>query len=405
MILSYRRSDGAALAETVYRFLTSKGLRVFYDKEKMEDSRYFNEQIVSKLTEAPHYILLATADVFPFRTGETDWVEEEIKLAVRLYEQDMDGRSLGVIRPGGTDFPFDGLPREIENLKYANQIPLEGPLPSDDDLKRILKSVCRVDRHNLWNAGHRQLENGRRKGGRFAGLNIAESLMPLAESSGAARAEFPIQIARREEEAPSGQRSLPEALAETKGHLYLIGQGGIGKTTALISIMDAAYRDKTYEKTAQIPLFIELSRAPDTYGRLYENGHSTFVRRAVYQLLRSDRRVKQFSSRTVEAIDDAFDLDPETAVEPVEDLFTKEAPAPEYLLLLDGLNEASRTVIRDGRGSELPSVAMMLIGEVRELMACPNVRIILTSRSDEEAVFGEITRLYLRGVEEETVRA
>ena len=51
-----------------------------------------------------------------------------------------------------------------------------------------------------------------------------------------------------------------------------IGQGGIGKTTALMHIMNNAYVDKQYSEKAQIPLFVELSFAPDIYGALYSNG-------------------------------------------------------------------------------------------------------------------------------------
>ena len=36
VFLSYRRSDGLKIAEMLYRFLTGKGLRVFFDKEEMD---------------------------------------------------------------------------------------------------------------------------------------------------------------------------------------------------------------------------------------------------------------------------------------------------------------------------------------------------------------------------------
>lgn len=35
VFLSYRRRDGAALAERVYEYLTEKGLHVFFDKENI----------------------------------------------------------------------------------------------------------------------------------------------------------------------------------------------------------------------------------------------------------------------------------------------------------------------------------------------------------------------------------
>lgn len=62
VFLSYRRSDGFNLAYEIYKYLTVKGLRVFLDKEKMEDGHYFTTQIVKYLQQSPNYILVATPD-------------------------------------------------------------------------------------------------------------------------------------------------------------------------------------------------------------------------------------------------------------------------------------------------------------------------------------------------------
>ena len=73
-----------------------------------------------------------------------------------------------------------------------------------------------------------------------------------------------------------------QALAENKDHIYLIGQGGIGKTTSLLHIMKEAYEGRSYIENCQIPLYVSLSTAPDTAGELYKGGRSTFIKRAVY---------------------------------------------------------------------------------------------------------------------------
>ena len=400
VFISYRRSDGMELALEIYNFLTAKGLRVFLDKEKMVDSQYFNEQIVDKLTEAPHYILLATSAVLPFKEKEKeDWVRDEVKLALELYEKEKGSRSFGVIVPDGSSFLFSGFPEEFENLGKPNQIQLKGVLPDQQEYQRILKSVIGVNRRNLWYAGHRWLENSREKGSRFSTLRLDERLMPTAQTEGKSQYEIPICVYQKTtdedgREQTNCEQPIMDVIASTTGNLYLIGQGGIGKTASLIHIMTVAYDNKKYSNTAQIPLFIELSHAPDNYGKLYEAGHSSFIRRAVYQLLRTDRRAWYVTERMVEEIDDVFNADPAAAVEPVTDLFTAQTPAPEYLLLLDGLNEVSRKNI-DEVGC---SVIQMIIEEIRFLGQCRNVRIILTSRSDEETISRDIARLYLSGV-------
>ena len=77
MFLSYRRDDGDKITEAIYDYLTEKGLRVFFDKEKMIDGKYFTEQIKDNVTAAPCYLFVGTPKAFQFRNGE-DWVREEI---------------------------------------------------------------------------------------------------------------------------------------------------------------------------------------------------------------------------------------------------------------------------------------------------------------------------------------
>ena len=76
VFISYRRSDGLSIAEKLYSYLTSNGLRVFLDKSEMLDGHYFTTQITENLKNTPNYILIATDDVFKFRENE-DWVQKE----------------------------------------------------------------------------------------------------------------------------------------------------------------------------------------------------------------------------------------------------------------------------------------------------------------------------------------
>lgn len=406
VFLSYRRSDGSDLAKDLYQKLQRAGLRVFFDQSEMVDGHYFDTQISTALKQAPNYILVATPEVFPFRDEKQapDWVKKEIELAFEQYDQDRQNRSLNILKLPDTKLPAKScLPESLKNWDRPNRIQISWSL-QPSELQRILKAVCHVNRRNIWYAAHRWLEESKQPGHRFASLHVNESIMPQAKhhkEDCQDQTTFPIHVSKEANDMQKQEIPLLDALRETSGHLYLIGQGGIGKTTALMHIMEAAYHEKQYTKTTQIPIFIELSRAPDTEGRLYDGITSTYIRRSVYQQIREDLYVKQVSHSAVREVEEVFDVEPSVAVKPVEELFLakQDGQSPEYLLLLDGLNEVSHTEV-----NELPVISR-IIREIQWLMDCPNVRVILTSRTDEEAVFHEnISRLYLTGIQNEALR-
>ena len=397
VFLSYRRSDGFNLAYEIYKYLTVKGLRVFLDKEKMEDGHYFTTQIVKYLQQSPNYILVATPDVFEFREGE-DWVRTEIELALEAYEKDSKNRTINIIVPKEFDLPLI-LPEKIKNLANPNRIYLAGESVNDEERSHILNSVTYINRHNMWNAGHRWLENARKKGSRFANLAINEMLIPESKcAKDKKNVDFPIYTIENDEKA----KPLLESIKETDGHLYLVGEGGIGKTTSLIKIMEAAYENQVYSSSKQITLFIELACAPDIYGKYYENGKSTFIRRSIYQQIHNNIKIRQISQYAIDQIDDAFTMDPETSVYPINDLFTEETGAPEFLLLLDGLNEISRIEIQETG----QTVAQMIFQEIRWLLQeCPNIRVIMTSRVEERFPMDmPVEYLHLQGVKNYVIR-
>ena len=412
VFISYRRSDGTNLAQKLYDYLTAKGLRVFLDKEKMIGGKYFDEQIRRRVIDTPNYIFVGTPDAFAFRTRETDFVAEEIRLAISELNKAPDERVVLPVLTAGTNFPDKAaFPKGTEDLPRCDAVLLSGSEPTDAEYSEILKWVTAINKHNLWNAGHRWLENSKKPGGRFASLDIDATIMPKAGKRGKGDGfhEMPIHVFQKQRddeghESRTGEQPLLNALHDTRGHLYLIGEGGIGKTTALISVMNDAYDSKTYSGDRLVPLFVELSLAPDTYGKLYEGGISTFIRRSIYRQVREDKTVKQVPQSGVGKLDEVFRQDPDSVVSPVDELLTKKTPAPEYLLLLDGLNETSRVEIERANGR---AVVSMIISEIQWILDnCPNVRVILTSRTDETAMSSDkITRLYLTGVDDDTIRA
>lgn len=405
VFISYRRSDGMAIAEALNDYLTSKGLRVFFDKSEIKDGEDFKARIQSSLIQAPNYLLVATTEAFNFydESEKKDWVKREMEIACENYDENTGrNRVITVVAPEGAKIPNEvGLPENIRILANPNRITLKGAIPDDDDKLRILKAVTKVTRHNLWNAAHRWFEESREKGGRFAALDINASLFPNAEKSEnePTSRDFPIYVLSGDS---TKKTPLMQALAENKNHIYLIGQGGIGKTTSLLHIMKEAYEGRSYIENCQIPLYVSLSTAPDTAGELYKGGRSTFIKRAVYKQVREDRTVKRVTKIELAQLDEAFTIDPETAVNPIIDIFTKESSAPEYLLLLDGLNEVSRTYIEESNRTVIDMIKL----EINELMEkCPNVRVIVTGRADEALINDEkLTRLNLSGVEDSVIR-
>ncbi len=394
VFISYRRSDGEEYAKELYKELTNKGLRVFFDSKKMEHGKDFPSQLKCNVKNTPNYILIATPDVFKFRDGE-DWVRTEIEIALERYYENEEECNFIILLPDSYTLPNEkDLP---ESIKRIVNIDYSGDLFGNFDA--LLKIITKANRRNIWYAAHRWLETSKKPGGRFAGINIVEGILPGVLANEQKSHEMAVTVSDKANE----KKSLIDAVCGTDRHIYLIGQGGIGKTTALMHIMNSSYEDKMYSSNTQIPIFIELSFAPDTYGELYRNGKSSFIRRSVYKQLRSDRSIKQFSFSDVNDIDEVFStLSYEIAVKPIMDIFmpgTK--PVPEYLLLLDGLNEVSSVTVEETG----LTVAQMIMAEINMIMSeCPNVRVVLTGRSDEDGInSSSIERLKLIGKDENDI--
>lgn len=322
-------------------------------------------------------------------------------------------RTLTVLVPHGVEIPaWETLPEEIRDIadvqrigERTETIDLSFGHDWNEEFHRIFLAVTELNRRNLWYAAHRWYENSCNCGGRFSSLRIDETIMPCT-STNRAHADLPIRVFAGERKTDS--KPLLKALSDTDGHLCLIGQGGIGKTTALMHIMKRAYDKSEYVENAQIPIFVELSYAPDSAsGQIYVNGKSTFIRRAIFRQVRAERSFRIFDDTEVETLTDLFGLPYDFAVRPIVDLLRQKSPAPEYLLLLDGLNEVSTQTIEatlDDGGKTKATVYEMIRGEILWLIEnCPNVRIVLTSRADGSAISENITKLYLSEIDETAV--
>ena len=401
VFISYRRSDGRKTAEALYKYLTTKGLRVFWDIEKMEYGEAFPMQLEQAIVRAPTYVLVVTEDVFRFRQEtetEKDYVRHEIRTALKAAEGRKEERPLCILDPVDGYFPNkDQLPGDVRDIADVHRIPLEEN--QEEAFQKVLALATRVTCSNLWNAAHRWFYGSKEADGRFARLNICEGILPNVDRQHH-QTDIPIYTSIASHDGdPEDTLPLLDALGRTEGHLYLIGEGGIGKTTALMHIMSGAYEHSVYTPGTVIPLFVELSFAPDTPGPLYDTQVASFIRRSVYRQLRTDLQFLQ-DPTWGESSEDVFNLPDEVAVEPITKLFNRRTAQPEILLLLDGLNEVSTVTAAHGC-----TVMEMVIGEINYLMRhCPNVRIVLTSRSGDTDIGGSnLTRLHLGGIKTDAI--
>lgn len=398
VFISYRRSDGSEIAKCINDYLKSKGMKVFFDQETMIKAEDFDKQIRHYAEYCRFYLFVASKGAFDFKPNEPggyyDYLAEEMRIA-NAHINDYEGRLILPVIPNGVEIPKEKcFPERTYDVMKNEAQKLNGNTPTDEELRQILDIFCSVSRSNLWHAGRRWLEDRKEAGNRFFNLNIDNSLEPQA-----------IKVAQQKNEEEF-KLPLMDAIKNTSDHIFVIGEGGIGKTTSLISLMNEAYaEEKEYNDKTQIPLFVELSKAPDSYGMVYEQGNSSFIRRAIFRQIRTYLSVKKVSKNQVSQIDNLFELPPETAVCPIDKLLTNHtSESPEYLLLLDGLNEVSRASIDEADGF---TVTYMITQEINWIMQeCPNVRVILTSRTDSlEVENDKLVRYNLSGIDDEQIKS
>ena len=246
----------------------------------------------------------------------------------------------------------------------------------------------------LWNAGHFWYEKSQEEGNRFANLKKEQM--------------FPIYVYEQNDEEHT-RIKLSEIMSEAASltDMYLIGEGGTGKTTALYSIMKNAYKNDFSSNAStktSIPLFIELSKAPVQYVNAYKDFSSTFIRRYIYFLIKSQRE-KCNTAEADRLFSDLMTTDELREIEQLDRLLMKEDSRYQYILLLDGLNEISRKQFIEDESENSGSAVEMILYEIQKLQAYKNVTVIITSRADEaEYLETDIAKYYLAGLDNETIK-
>ncbi len=260
----------------------------------------------------------------------------------------------------------------------------------------------------LWNAGHFWYEKSQEEENRFANLTIDEKIMPLAAKYTEKKQMFPIYVYDQNDEERT-RIKLSEIMSETDSltDMYLLGEGGTGKTTALYSIMKNTYENDFSSDAAtkiSIPLFIELSKAPVHYVNAYKDFSSTFIRRYIYFLIKSQRE-KCNTAEADKLFSDLMTTDDLREIEQLDRLLMKEDSRYQYVLLLDGLNEISRKQFIEDESGNSGSAVEMILYEIQRLQAYKNVTVIITSRADEaEYLETDIAKYCLSGLDDETIK-
>ena len=261
------------------------------------------------------------------------------------------------------------------------------------------KSIKKQIYHN----SKKELEASRKKGNRFSGLNVVHSLLPEAY----------IKLDKGSVEASSAESkesvSVFSLLEKHKDkHISISGEGGMGKTTLLFELLQHYFDNRknllrrlclylSKEHNEPVPIFIELSKANQHIGDYYssETRKSDFVLRYI-AAQNSKLQFAQISPKTISLL---------------EDEFKKEVDTPNYLFLLDGINEVSNELSVDGDGKKISrSAREILFNEVRSLMSYPNVRIITASRRTDLSSFehkdnlNDVYPIELKGVSPTEIR-
>ena len=301
--------------------------------------------------------------------------------------------------------PTGATQTSSELIHQSRNIIQSGPAA----FQRQLQKNSFLQPETAWKAGKLWYEESRKAGSRFAGLDIDKRIMPLSSPSSHVM-NFPIRVSENLENADD-QKPLAEILDDTENlrNMYLIGGGGIGKTTALNFVMEYTYKDKDFFPAAAknvIPLFIELSKAPADYCNAYRSSHSTLIQRYLYMLLGSVEKQCLLSENSKE-MSQIMNKEDTSMTDYMEQLLNTDKENTKYLLLLDGLNEVSKKQLSTKEKDFLGTPSELIVDEIKELLEKhKNITAIITSRADETLydLDASFKRLYLTGVSEPVIK-
>jgi len=353
--------------QTVFENMVSNVDEKYLPQDESTYRKYFNGSSGVSVDVAQKIISKASAVCFInfLHTRVSSDVASRMKVAFG-FEEDMD---LDVFYEKLFD-QFVEYMEEIAGTKSSNTF---SPKPS-------LKEKALTLKNSIYNSNKQEYLISRHTGGRFANLDIISLLLPHGQL---VNANF-VEHGKTED---GSIKPLKKLLDEYEGdNVSVIGEGGIGKTTSLMKIMEAAYTTD-YDKAVPVPVFIELNQCTSQIGQWYSqrNRKTNFITRYIAAQMEVCE-LDEVSSSNLNLIEEDFAKD-------------NESGSVDYILLLDGFNEVSleKTSTKNGASSY---IRKLLNEEIKALMGLPNVRIITTSRKMDMAYFSGMTKnIELAGVQ------
>ena len=122
VFISYRRSTGIEIAGRLNDFLIDNGFKVFFDIEKMEIGKQFDEQISDNIRQCDYFILILSKHALDRCINADDWVRKEIEIALNC-------ENIKIIPFIMRGFKFtNNLPNSINAIRYIHGITYEATM-------------------------------------------------------------------------------------------------------------------------------------------------------------------------------------------------------------------------------------------------------------------------------------
>lgn len=270
---------------------------------------------------------------------------------------------------------IDGIIKLMKELFSMMKNASERILPIINGIWGIAEDFG-INKERLYKNLKEEYLNMREK--RFADLNILRKILPgVGFETSHGRTQYVSSYSQ--ETAP-----LQEVFVRNQNSLFIIGDGGVGKTTSLIDLLDSEYRKESNAKNNPL-VYIELCVLSQNYQDWYsvEIG-GTFI--------------EQFMASYLQGIPRCFVQKHHPYVNVMrEELYREpESGLKQYTILLDGLNEVGFLNAK--------SRACFFETLNHYLQYAKNARIIITGRNEAYEISDEYLQRYrIAGLDDENV--
>jgi len=163
-------------------------------------------------------------------------------------------------------------------------------------------------------------------------------------------------------------------------HLFIVGEGGIGKTTLLVNWLNELDQE---DENVYIPIFLTLTKLKNK--NMSPSG--SYIYSALLEKI----------SELIEKHEIKTDFNPYTYEQNLKKALSSDTAPKKILLMLDGFNEISNSAGSVPRDS--------IKKEIESLSSCSNVRLILTSRPfyEHHKIFPTLKHIYAKGINDTTL--